>query len=206
MQLYDAIPVFTCPVGFEFPVAVSRRELVYEQMLLSRAASQNSPPHGRQWELDRNAAFLVARLAASGPMSVSEFADGFGLDTSTVHRQVAAAISCGLIERIPGESGSQARRHVPTQEGLAALDRELNARSDTLTRVTADWTDDEVSQFTALTRRLNESLEELRAIPGQGFSRRHPAHCPTTSTYDLRHPTFLLSFPPRCIRMGGTPN
>lgn len=147
MQLYDAIPVFTCPVGFEFPVAVSRRELVYEQMLLSRAA------------------FLVARLAASGPMSVIEFADGFGLDTSTVHRQVAAAISCGLIERIPGESGSQARRHVPTQEGLAALDRELNARSDTLTRVTADWTDDEVSQFTALTRRLNESLEELRGHP-----------------------------------------
>ncbi len=138
---------------------------VYEHMLLSRGALQGTPAHGRDFAIDRSATVLLARLEASGPMSVGELADAFGLDVSTVHRQVAAAMKAGLIERLPDPAGGPARKHRPTPLGSERLHEEFTGRTQAVERVTAEWSDDDVAQLTMLLRRFNEDAEAVRGQP-----------------------------------------
>jgi DNA-binding MarR family transcriptional regulator len=139
--------------------------LVYEHMLLSRHALQGAPPHERDAALDRSAAVLLARLDAQGPMTVAELADAFGLDVSTVHRQVAAAMRSGLIERIRDPEGGVARKHRASAEGARRLAAELEARRVSSGRVTADWSREDLATFVALMRRFNEGVEAVRGQP-----------------------------------------
>ncbi len=147
------------------------RRLSYEQMLSSRYALQNSPAHGREWTLDRSATVLLSRLEVQGPMSVGELAEAFGLDISTIHRQVAAAMKAGLIERIPDPDGGQARKHRSTAEGVRRLHLELENRDELSRLVTADWTEDELGAFVALMSKFNRKLETLR---NQQWPRPYP--------------------------------
>lgn len=139
--------------------------LVYEQMLLTRSALQGTPAKDRAWVLDRSAAVLIARLEASGALSVGELAEAFGLDVSTVHRQVAAAMRAGLVERIPDPAGGAARKHRPTQEGRRRYREEMAARAATIRTVMEEWTPQEVETFTALMRRFNQGMEDRRGQP-----------------------------------------
>jgi DNA-binding MarR family transcriptional regulator len=147
------------------PPTDAHTRLTYEQMLLTRAALQGTPARNREWVLDRSAAVLIARLEASGPMSVGELAEAFGLDVSTVHRQLAAALKAGLVERIPDPEGGAARKHRPTTEGARRFHEEMSARAESFRTVTAAWTDEEVETFVTLMRRFNQGLEALRGQP-----------------------------------------
>ncbi|MGY5766317.1 MarR family winged helix-turn-helix transcriptional regulator [Brachybacterium sp. DNPG3] len=139
--------------------------LAYEQMLLSRYAMHNTISTVRSPEIDRSAAVLLARLESSPPMSVAELSEAFSLDVSTVHRQVAAAIRAGLIERIPDPDGGTARKHRPTEEGRRRFAREIADRAALFERVTAHWTEEELDAFVGALRRFNEDLEEYRGTP-----------------------------------------
>lgn len=147
-------------------------ELVYEQMLLSRYALQGAPPSTRTEALDRSSTVLLARLEAGGPMSVAELAQSFGLDISTVHRQVAAAMKSGLIERIKDPEGGVARKHQPTAEGVRRLEDEFRARHGSFERFVADWPREDVATLARLTRRFNESVESSL---GHSWPRNYPA-------------------------------
>lgn len=139
--------------------------LVYEHMLMSRHALQGSAPHLREAALDRSATVLLARLEASGPMSVGELAAAFDLDVSTVHRQVAAAMRSGLIERIEDPDGGPARKHRPSEEGARRLRTELEGRVQAVRTVTDGWSDDELEALVGLMTRFNRSVEQIRAQP-----------------------------------------
>lgn len=139
--------------------------MVYEHLLLTRYALQDAAPFGRTAALDRSATVLLARLEAQGPMSVGGLADAFGLDISTVHRQVAAAIKAGLIERIQDHKGGAARQHRPTEEGSRRLEEELLARQGALREATSDWSEQDLQSYVQLTRRLNQGIEQLRERP-----------------------------------------
>lgn len=139
--------------------------LVAEHLLLTRHALQGVPAHEGHDPLDRSATVLLARLRAQGPMSVGEVADAFGLDVSTVHRQVAAAMRAGLVERIDDPDGGAARKHRPTPEGERRLADELAARRSVARRVTTGWEPDELATFVRLLRRFNQDVESDRGQP-----------------------------------------
>ena len=145
-------------------------ELVYEHMLLSRYALQGAPPHSRREALDRSSTVLLARLQAGGPMSVGELAQSFGLDISTVHRQVAAAMKSGLIERIQDPDGGVARKHQATQEGVRRLAEEFQERREASRRFMEDWPPEDITTLATLTRRFNENVEASR---GQSWPRNY---------------------------------
>lgn len=145
--------------------AQSYAGMVYEHLLLTRYALQDTAPFGRTAALDRSATVLLARLEAQGPMSVGELADAFGLDISTVHRQVAAAMKSGLIERIQDQKGGAARQHRPTEEGSRRLAEELTARQAVLRQATQEWSAQDLDDYVRLTRRLNRGIEQLRDRP-----------------------------------------
>ena len=139
--------------------------LVYEQMLLQRHAVHSTAPHGRQAHLDRSATVLLARLEAQGPMTVAQLSEAFGLDISTIHRQLAAAVKHGLIEKTRDPSGGAAWLHRPSGEGSARLREELKARRGAFGVIVEEWSPDDVSRFADLMRRFNEGVVAQRSQP-----------------------------------------
>lgn len=140
-------------------------DLVYEIMLLSRLATQGIAPYKRQAVLDRSATILLARLTASGPMSVAGLAEAFGLDISTVHRQLAAAMKHGLIEKINDPVGGSAKLHRATDYGEKLLEEELGRRAQSIAHVTRQWSDSTVRELAQLLERFNKDVEFLRQQP-----------------------------------------
>lgn len=140
-------------------------ELAYEFVLMTRYSVQNLPWIGRENAMDRSALLLLARLEGSGPMSVAELADAFELNTSTVHRQLKAALSNGLIELIDDPSGAPAKLHRPTDEGRRQLRKEMQERAESHAATTADWSDEDVETFARLFRRYNQASEARRGRP-----------------------------------------
>lgn len=175
MQLYDAIAsLVVTRLKTEGPSPVDHElysQLSYEHMLSSRYALHNAPPHGREWSLDRSAALLLSRMDVEGAMSVSELAEALDLDISTIHRQVAAAMKSGLVERIKDPDGGQARKHRPTEKGLDQLREEFRSRDNLSRQVTQSWTAEEVESFLTLLTRFNQDLESLR---GSEWPRPYP--------------------------------
>ncbi|MEU4840446.1 MarR family winged helix-turn-helix transcriptional regulator [Nocardia testacea] len=144
----------------------------FETMLLGRHslnAHLRRPDH-----LERSAYLVLRRLRIEGPMSIGELSEAFGLDTSTVHRQTAAMLKAGLVERIPDPEGGLARKFRITDEGerrvLADRDYNINA----LDRLLRGWSDEDVRTFAAYLERFNTDLEAREARPWPRPSRTEP--------------------------------
>ncbi|MFE4874828.1 MarR family winged helix-turn-helix transcriptional regulator [Streptomyces sp. NPDC056682] len=132
--------------------------------------------------LERSAYLLLSRIETQGPMSIGQLAEAFGLDTSTVNRQTAALLRCGLAERVADPDGGMARKLRITAEGGRRLagDREVNRSC--LAQVVADWSPEEVRQLEDALVRLNRSAEALegRYWPRTEEADAYPAcHQPT---------------------------
>lgn len=165
MNLYDAIiaPDY-CIVQVEEVKVMDLTlydELAYEHMLMSRSALQGSSIKYREPALDRSATVLLSRLAAQGPMTVAELAEAFGLDVSTVHRQVAAAMKNGLVQHAEVREKGGARTHVPTEEGSRRLEAEFEGRRHGLQRILESWDEGKLARFVELMREFNEGVEGL---------------------------------------------
>lgn len=133
-------------------------QLSYEVILLTRYGVQNMPAIRRESVMDRSALILLARLDAQGPMTVNELAEAFGLNVSTVHRQLKAAINNDLIE-VLDEPESPAKLHQPTASGKEKLEQELKARQQDISKILQGWSEEDIRIHTELLRKHNESLE-----------------------------------------------
>ncbi|MFG3284524.1 MarR family winged helix-turn-helix transcriptional regulator [Streptomyces sp. NPDC048111] len=142
-------------------------KLERELMLLSRhqvlARRERDPER-----LERSAYLLLSRIDTQGPMSIGQLAEAFGLDTSTVNRQTAALLRCGLAERVADPDGGLARKWRITAEGGRRLAEDRQVNRSCLERVVADWSPDEVRELTDVLVRLNRSAE---AVEGRFWPR-----------------------------------
>ncbi|MEV0695211.1 MULTISPECIES: MarR family winged helix-turn-helix transcriptional regulator [unclassified Streptomyces] len=139
-------------------------ELAYEHMLLTRYTLHNLT--GRHTEgLERSAYVLLSRLLAQGPMSVGELSDAFELDVSTVHRQTAAAMRAGLVERIPDPGGGMARKFRVTELGEKQLHDHRAALREAFGALLEDWPDEDFDAFVTYLRRFNTAVEHRRGRP-----------------------------------------
>ncbi|KJY20542.1 MULTISPECIES: MarR family winged helix-turn-helix transcriptional regulator [Streptomyces] len=135
-------------------------KLERELMLLSR--HQVLARRERDAErLERSAYLLLSRIDTQGPMSIGQLAEAFGLDTSTVNRQTAALLRCGLAERVADPDGGMARKLRITAEGGRRLEGDREVNRSCLARVVADWSPEEVRELEDVLVRLNRSAEAL---------------------------------------------
>ncbi|MFJ3960977.1 MarR family winged helix-turn-helix transcriptional regulator [Streptomyces sp. NPDC090036] len=129
-------------------------------MLLSRhqvlARRERDPER-----LERSAYLLLSRIETQGPMSIGQLAEAFGLDTSTVNRQTAALLRCGLAERVPDPDGGVARKLRITAQGGSRLAEDREVNQSCLARVVAGWSPEEVRELEDVLVRLNRSAEAL---------------------------------------------
>ncbi|MBE3011979.1 MarR family transcriptional regulator [Microbispora sp. NEAU-D428] len=120
---------------------------------------------GRHRHLDRSAYLLLSRIHMTGPMSIGQLSDAFGLDVSTLNRHTSALLHAGLVERIPDPDGGIARKFRLTEEGERWLGEEREKNILGLEKVLADWTAEDVAAFAAYLRRFNTDIESLAGRP-----------------------------------------
>ncbi|MEU6414373.1 MarR family transcriptional regulator [Microbispora sp. NPDC046933] len=120
---------------------------------------------GRHRHLDRSAYLLLNRIHVTGPMSIGQLSDAFGLDVSTLNRHTSALLRAGLVVRIPDPDGGIARKFRLTGEGERWLGEEREKNILGLEKVLSDWTAEEVAAFAAYLRRFNTDIERLAGRP-----------------------------------------
>ncbi|WP_328387971.1 MarR family winged helix-turn-helix transcriptional regulator [Nocardia sp. NBC_00416] len=156
-----ALPAATAAADRRDPEVLAR--LVLELTLLSRqypAARRNSP-----FQLDRSAYLILTRLQLGEPLSLRELAEAFGLDVSTINRQVAAMLDQDLVERVPDPDGGVARKIRPSEKGLRIFRADLDLQQRGVGAALADWPDDDVDQLVRLMERFNEGIEGIARHP-----------------------------------------
>jgi DNA-binding MarR family transcriptional regulator len=87
-----------------------------------------------------------------------DLAERFGLDKSTISRQIAQLESLGLIERVTDPCDKRARLINITDAGRDLVGRLRAARGEWLRTALQPWAEDDVERLVALMTRLNESV------------------------------------------------
>jgi DNA-binding MarR family transcriptional regulator len=109
---------------------------------------------------------LVMRLARKGASGVADLADAFGLDQSTVSRQLTQLESLGLIDRRPSASDQRIRQAVLTAAGRRVYEQLETARVRLKDEVLANWSDADKRRLTRMLRKLSIALDGFMAKYG----------------------------------------
>lgn len=127
-------------------------------MLFRRVQSIHITTSSGEMELDRSGYGIMCRLADDGPQRLGMLAGTFGLDPSTITRQVQALEKAGLVVRRSDDSDRRAWIVDLSPEGRGVLDRTRGFRRQRLDEIIADWPSTDRVEFARLLARLNESI------------------------------------------------
>jgi DNA-binding MarR family transcriptional regulator len=121
--------------------------------------------------MDRAAYLLLNRLDHQGPMGVKALAEGMGIDSSTVTRQVAPLVDSGLVKRTSHPEDGRAVVLALSPRGRTRLEEVRSSRQQLMAVVTEGWTEEEREVFCDLLGRFNNSLSAYLSSVGQPESR-----------------------------------
>ncbi|GGO83045.1 MarR family winged helix-turn-helix transcriptional regulator [Wenjunlia tyrosinilytica] len=113
--------------------------------------------------MDRAAYLLLNRLDREGPMGVKALAEGMGIDSSTVTRQVAPLVESGLVKRASHPEDGRAVVLALTHDGKERLEEVRQSRRDLMALVTDGWSEHEREVFCDLLDRFNIALSDYHA-------------------------------------------
>lgn len=116
--------------------------------------------------LERSAYGILCQLADEGPQRLGALATTFGLDPSTITRQVRALEDAGLAARTTDATDRRASILDLTPEGRGILDRTRAHRREALKKAMHDWTDDERVEFGRLLAKFNVAVDRFTAEQG----------------------------------------
>lgn len=109
--------------------------------------------------LDGASYTLLLHLAGlGGPVRAADVVERTGLDKSTVSRQIARLEELGLLERVPDPSDGRARLVQLTEVGSTRLAEVREDRRKQLRARVADWSTEDLREFSRLLARLNTDL------------------------------------------------
>ena len=129
--------------------------------LLRRVQRIHISTSSGEMDLDRSAYGIMCRVADEGPQRLGSFASAFGLDPSTITRQVQALERAGLAERHTDSADRRASILDLTDEGRVVLERTREYRRHRLDEILADWSDDDRAELGRLLEKFNTSMDAL---------------------------------------------
>jgi DNA-binding MarR family transcriptional regulator len=105
---------------------------------------------------------LLTMIETEPDTRASDIAASYGLDKSTVSRQVDQLVAAGLVSRQRGRSGRRGQVLVLTAAGEAAMrDASGSVHAALVERLTR-WSDREVGDFARLVTRFNDRGADAR--------------------------------------------
>jgi DNA-binding MarR family transcriptional regulator len=111
--------------------------------------------------LERSAYGIMCKLADEGPQRLGALATAFGLDPSTITRQVQALEEIGLADRTTDPSDRRASILDLTDNGRVVLEETRARRRTRLQNALEDWSESDRAEFGRLLREFNASLDRL---------------------------------------------
>jgi DNA-binding MarR family transcriptional regulator len=116
--------------------------------------------------LERSAYGIMCKLADEGPQRLGALATAFGLDPSTITRQVQALEEIGLAARTTDPSDRRASILDLTDNGREVLDTTRTRRRSKLQRALSDWPESDLTDFGRLLKEFNASLDRILVDEG----------------------------------------
>jgi DNA-binding MarR family transcriptional regulator len=117
--------------------------------------------------LPQSASMILHRLRYFGPISVGELARAFGLDKSTISRQLEPLRQERLITETPDESNRRISRISVSARGRRLSDRIASAQIEYWSAVLDHLTASEQRQLARLLGRLKEAIEAQEVALGE---------------------------------------
>ena len=111
--------------------------------------------------LERSAYGIMCKLADEGPQRLGALAAAFGLDPSTITRQVQALEEIGLAARKTDTADRRASILDLTPTGREVLDSTRKRRRDRLRKALERWPESDLTEFGRLLKEFNASLDRL---------------------------------------------
>jgi DNA-binding MarR family transcriptional regulator len=112
-------------------------------------------------QLERSAYGIMCKLADEGPQRLGALATAFGLDPSTITRQVQALEEINLAARKTDPSDRRASILDLTDNGRVILDRTRDHRRGRMQVALADWPEEDRVEFGRLLKQFNLSVDSL---------------------------------------------
>jgi DNA-binding MarR family transcriptional regulator len=129
-------------------------------MLFRRAQRVHILGSHAEIDLDRSAYAILCRLDDEGPQRLGAIATTFGLDPSTITRQVQSLERAGLAERSTDPRDRRVSLLALTDTGRHAVQTTRQYRREQLNEILADWPPEELEQFAQILEHFNESLDK----------------------------------------------
>jgi DNA-binding MarR family transcriptional regulator len=111
--------------------------------------------------LERSAYGIMCKLADEGPQRLGALASAFGLDPSTITRQVQALEEIELAERTTDPTDRRASILDLTPNGREVLDKTRQHRRARMREALSDWSSQDLSDFGRLLKEFNVSVDRL---------------------------------------------
>ncbi len=109
-------------------------------------------------DLDRSGYGILSRVADSGPQRLSALAHAFGLDPSTITRQVQALEGTGLMRRRRDPHDRRASLLELTEVGHDVLGSTRHHRIERLRDAMSQWSPEDRGMFARLLADFNEAV------------------------------------------------
>ena len=144
----------------------SANKQIEQQMtvLLRRVQRIHISTSSGEMELDRSAYGIMCRHSDEGPQRLVSIASAFGLDPSTITRQVQALEKAGLATRTIDSADRRASILDLTGEGREVLDRTREYRRSRLNEILEDWSVEDRRELGRLLEKFNTSMESVLEI------------------------------------------
>jgi DNA-binding MarR family transcriptional regulator len=130
-------------------------------MLLRRVQRIHVSTQNGEVALERSAYGIMCKLADEGPHRLGALATAFGLDPSTITRQVQALEEMGLAARQADPTDRRASILDLTDTGRQVLEQTRKHRRAVLQQVISDWPQADLDEFGRLLKEFNASIDRL---------------------------------------------
>ena len=130
-------------------------------ILLRRVQRIHFTTSSGEVELDRSAYGILCRLVDEGPQRLGYLAQAFGLDPSTITRQVQALEHGGFVERRPDPTDRRASLLDLSDQGREVLIATRARRREWLRAALGDWDDHDHEEFGRLLEKFNLSIDKV---------------------------------------------
>ncbi len=153
------------PTSVDLTSTALYERLQHEVALFARRAEQTrlGGVGKARNSMDRAAYLLLNRLDHEGPMGVKALAEGMGIDSSTVTRQVAPLVESGLVKRTSHPEDGRAVVLALSPRGRTRLEEVRASRRELMAVVTGEWSEEERETFCALLGRFNAALSDYHS-------------------------------------------
>jgi DNA-binding MarR family transcriptional regulator len=130
-------------------------------VLLRRVQRIHLSTQGGEVNVERSAYGIMCKLADEGPQRLGALAATFGLDPSTITRQVQALEEVGLATRSTDQTDRRASILDLSDAGRKVLEETRSHRRARMQAALADWPEADVKDFARLLLEFNMSLDRM---------------------------------------------